>query len=119
MEMPQTFCNPRQTYNYTCNLLQKRSVNQCQSLEEVASHFQRKLLHINQMVTLRNARHDDSETQQQMLHSLATQLSELEMLLVVMRAELTRRRQALADVQVRNVGNIGFLTILVRTGVLC
>ncbi len=99
--------------------LQKRSVNQCQSLEELATHFNNKLLRINHLLTLRNAGHDDKETSQQMLQSLATHLSELEMLLVVMRAELTRRRQALANVQViqRRYGlaitNCQFSTIIV------
>ena len=78
-------------------------LKKCQTLEDLGKHFEEKLTRLNQTLVLRNGCDDDKERCQQLLTSLASSLSELQTILVVMRAELSQRKRALENVNVSNM----------------
>ena len=75
-------------------------LKKCQTLEDLGKHFEEKLTRINQTFVLRNGCDEDKERCQQLLTSLAFNLSELQTILTVMKAELSQRKRALDNVNV-------------------
>ena len=68
-------------------------------MEQLGKHFEAKLLRIKQTLVLRNGCPEDSEHGLKLLASLSSSLSELQTILTVMRAEISRRKRALENVE--------------------